>query len=204
MRIRNDQREVWVILVLAGLAGWCGCSTTVPSPRMPEPAPPVIRVDSEELPAVAFAEVLLEIPDHLAIGYHYEGLDNSRVTEYRWGKHFREARPALDDDCRAVLDGAGYRLDAADPQAVKLVARMVRVSFDSYAYKSSYKQATCEMMWELYRTGDAKPYFLRTTTGAGRAEGANEGAILAAFHVALHKLLADGEFVAAVRASGEK
>ena len=100
-------------LALAGLTWWTGCSTTNPAPQMPEPAPPAIPVDGDALPAIALDEVRLEIPDHLAIGYRHQGLERTRVSEYRWGPEFRYGRPALDDDLRSVLDQSGYRLDAA-------------------------------------------------------------------------------------------
>lgn len=190
------------VLILAALACWTGCSTTIPAPQAPEPAPPAIPVDGDALPAIAFDEVQLEIPDHLAIGYRHEGLDRSRVSEYRWGPDFRHGRPALDDDLRAVLEGTGYRLDTADPRAVRLVARMVKISINSYEYKSYFEQVSCEMTWELWRAGEKRPYFTSTTAGGARVEGNDLGVVVTAFDAALHRLLADPEFVAAVGSAG--
>ncbi len=53
------------------------------------------------------------------------------------------------------------------------------------------------MTWKLYRSGVEKPLFTAVTNGAGRVEANEMGAIRAAYGLALRRLLANPDFVAA-------
>ncbi|MDX2473541.1 MAG: hypothetical protein QNL91_07490 [Candidatus Krumholzibacteria bacterium] len=186
------------ILLLTCLVCLTGCSSTHPVPKMPQPAAPLIPVDGEAIPALTFAELILDIPHQVPIGYRYEGLEYIRGDEIRWSEHFGAQTDVLNQDSRTVLTEAGYRVSEDDPRALRLVGTMSRVSFNSYAAKVSFDQAECQMTWQLYRDGAEAPYFTTVTHGAGRVDAKKMGAIRAAFELALRRLLANPDFVAAV------
>ena len=186
------------ILLLTCLVCLAGCSSTQPSPKMPQPAAPLIQVDGEALPALTFAELILDIPHQVPMGYRYEGLEYIRGDEIRWSEHFGAQTDVLNQDSRTVLTEAGYRVSEDDPDALRLVGTMSRVSFNSYTAKISFDQAECQMTWQLYRDGAEAPYFTTVTHGAGRVDANKMGAIRAAFELSLRRLLANPDFVVAV------
>ena len=202
MEFQRARLCVRVLALLSLSVFVIGCAATRPAPPRPEPAPPLIEVDGATLPAIVFANVKLDIPDHVAIGYHHVGAEYTRDSEYRWGPHFKEETDKLNGSGQALLAEAGYRVVAADPAALRLVGTLGRFSYNSYAHKASFEQAECEVIWELHRPGEAKPCFAARTSGAGRIEAGQIGGIMAAFELALRRLLADEQFVAAVRGAG--
>jgi hypothetical protein len=163
----------------------------------------LIEVDGQTLPPLFFANVKLDIADHVAIGYHHVGAESTRGSEYRWGPHFKDETDKLNGSGQALLAQAGYRVVTDDPAALRLVGTLGRFSYNSYAHKASFEQAECEVAWELYRPDETKPYYVARTAGAGRVEAGQIGGIMAAFELALRRLLADADFVAGVRGASD-
>jgi len=158
----------------------------------------MIQVDGESLPVMTFVKIVVDIPADRPIGYHYEGMERTRQHDYRWDQHFEDETDELNRESRAILRQAGYRVSTDDAGALRLVGTMGKFSFNSYAYKTSYDQAECEMKWELFRAGEVKPSFITRTVGAGRVESGKPGAVSSAYKLALRGLLAEEDFVAAV------
>jgi len=202
MNPRAERLIHWALATLAVICALPGCSSTRPGPRLPEPAPPLITVDGAALPAIAFPKVRLDIPDYRAIGYHHVGSEYVRDHEYRWGPHFKDETDKLNASGQAILAQAGYRVAGDDPGALQLVGTIGGFRYDSYAHKESFEQAELAVTWELQRPGGHKPLFVMRTAGAGRIEAGQIGGIMAAFELALRRLLAAEDFVAAVRDAG--
>ncbi len=199
MTAQRHPRSFLGILILVGLIGMNACSSTRPVPQTPEPAVPSIQVDGDQLPPVSFDKVVLDIPIHRPIGYHFEGMEYTRQNEYWWGPGVEDETSILHEQCQDIFQKAGYRVPATgDPDSIRLVGTMRKFSFNSYAYKSSFQQADLEMRWALFRTGEKKPFFTKDTNGSGRVGMDEPGAIIAAYELALHLLLADEAMVAAV------
>jgi hypothetical protein len=165
---------------------------------MPQPAAPLIRVNGETLPVLTFAEIILDVPHQVPIGYVYEGTEYIRRDAIQWSEHFGSESAALKGVCVTILTEAGYRVSNDDPRALRLVGTMGRVSYNSYDVKIPFDQAECRMTWQLFRPGEKTPMFTTVTDGAGRTEGNRMGTFRAAFELALRRLLANPEFVAAV------
>jgi hypothetical protein len=196
-------RAVIPALLLSGLVTvLTGCGTTRPHPRRPEPAPAPIVVDGAALPVVAFPEARIDIPVQRAIGYHYLGPERIRDHEYRWGPSFRDETDELNDLGQEILAEAGYRTATARPGALRLIGTVGGFHYDSYAGKGNFEQAELEVVWDLLGPDGDKPVFTTRTGGSGRIAAGESGAILAAFELALRRLLAREEFVQAVRAAG--
>lgn len=194
------QRISLGLLATACLSLLVGCSSTRPAPQTPAPAVPSIQVDGDSLPPVSFAKVVLDIPIHRPIGYHFEGMEYIRQNEYWWGPGVEDETNILHEQCQDIFLKAGYRVAAVgDPGSITLVGTMRKLTFNSYAYKSSFQQADLEMRWAFFQTGEKKPFFTRDTSGSGRVGMDQPGAIIAAYELALHLLLADEATVAAVR-----
>jgi len=186
------------ILVALSATWLTGCSSTRPSPRMPDPAPPAIQVNGEAMSAINFDKVLVDIPDHRLIGYHHEGMEYVREYQYWWGPEFSSETDLLNGNGRAILREAGYRMAGEEPGVLRLVGTMRKFNLNTYAYGQHFQQAECEMRWEMYRTGEKRPFWTSSTDGVGRIDGDGQGVIAAAFELALRELMADEEFVAAV------
>jgi hypothetical protein len=198
MSTRIDRWLNLVTLAGAILLSMAGCSTTNPKPKMPQPAAPLIKVDGEALPALDFDRIILDIPDKVAIGYHYEGIQYSRRQAYWWDENFAHETDELNGKTRTILAEAGYRTSAGDPGAMRLVGTLGRVGYNTYDNKVGFAQAECEMTWQLYGAGADQPHFSTVTNGAGRVGPNEPGALREAYEVALRQLLADPEFAAAV------
>ncbi len=198
MRFPINRWTTHGILLLAGLFGLFGCSSYRPTPKTPEAAAPVIRVDGESLPTVSFDKLFTDIPGGRVIGYFYEGLDYARTFAYKWDENFENVTKELNFMAQDILVDAGYRAKDGGLGELQLKGTIRKLSFNTYSYKASFDQAECELKWELYRTGEKDPYYTRLTNGAGRVDSTQSGAIRAAFELALHSLLAEEEFVDAV------
>jgi len=193
------QRTILGLLAAACFSLFVGCSSSRPAPQTPEPAAPSIQVDGDSLPPFSFAKVVLDIPIHRPIGYHFEGMEYTRESEYWWGPGVEDETDVLHQECQDIFEKAGYRVaPLGDPESIILVGTMRKFSFNSYAYKSSFQQVELEMRWALYRDGEKKLFFTKDTSGSGRKEMDQPGTIIAAYELALHRLLADEAMVAAV------
>ena len=200
MTVMITQRRILGLLAAACLVLFVGCSSSRPAPQTPEPAAPSIQVDGDSLPPSSFAKVVLDIPIHRPIGYHFEGMEYTRQNEYWWGPGVEDETDILHQECEDIFLAAGYRVaPLGDEDSIRLVGTMRKFSFNSYAYKSSFQQADLEMRWALYRDGEKKPFFTQDTIGSGRMDMDQPGTIIAAYELALHRLLADEAMVAAVK-----
>ncbi len=198
MIFRSKRRSMPGILMLACLVWLAGCASSHTLPKRPLPAVPLIEVDGGSLPAINFVNLVVDIPGGRIIGYRYEGIQYTRTYDYQWDRHFADETETLNDRAREILNEGGYRVDGDDSGALRMVATMGQLGFNSYVNKASFDQAECEMTWELFRDGETEPYFTSQTNGAGRVDLNKPGAIAAAFELALRTLLAEPDFVAAV------
>ncbi len=186
-------------IILICLFYLVGCSSVSPSPRIPLSAPAMIKVEGQSVPAVTFSDVVTDMPGGRIIGYHYEGMEYIRAQDYRWGKHFTNQTLALNSLGQDILGEAGYRHQTGEPGALRMVGTMAQFKYNTYARKTSFDQAECEMNWELFKAGQSQPVFSLVTTGSGRVAAGETGALAAAFELALRQLVASPEFAAAVK-----
>jgi len=150
------------------------------------------------LPALDFAKIVLDIPDNVAIGNHYEGMQYNRRQDYWWDENFANETDELNGRSQVILAEAGYRMDSGDPSAMRLVGTLGQVGYNTYDRKNGFAQAECEMTWRLYGANVAEPHFTKVTNGAGRVGLNKPGALRGAYELALRHLLADPKFAAAV------
>lgn len=198
-KLRDKQRRVVLGFLLIGLVGLMGCAGSRPAPKMPEPAGPMIDVNGSELPSLTFADVIVDVQGGRVLGYQYQGMEYSRTNEYVWDEGFEDQTTELNSLANAIIREAGYRASDEGPDSMILVGTLGNLSFNTYIYKESFDQAECEVDWVLYRTDEKAPLYKTQTQGAGRVEAYAVGGIRAAFEVALRRLLAQPEFVAAMR-----
>ncbi len=198
MRFQLNQLTTLGILLLSGLVGLAGCTSYRPSPKTPEEAPPIIKVEGGSLPSISFDELFTDVPGGRVIGYHYEGLQYTRTHQNTWDENFENQTKEFNILAQEILGDAGYLVKEDDLGELRLLGTVRKLSYNIYTYKGSFDQAECEMKWELFRAGDEKPYFTRLTNGAGRVDNDKPGALRIAFERALHRLMAQEEFVAAV------
>jgi len=194
---RMERRINPGILILIGLVFLTGCSSTHPAPKMPLAAEAFVPVDGEALPTIGFAGLTLDISQAVAIGYHYKGMQYTKMYDYWWDENFAKRTVELDLESRTLLEEAGYRVSNDDPAGLRLEGILGRLGYNSYERKTSFEQAECEMTWHLYRAGATEPFFTAVTSGAGRVGFKEMGALLKAYELALRRLLTDPEFMSA-------
>ncbi len=194
-----NRKLFFVFLIVLVLVGLAGCSSYRPSPQPPQPAGPIIVVEGESLPTISFTNLFTDIPGGRVIGWLHEGLEYTRGHEIVWNESFENETKELNYLAQGILAEAGYRVREGNLENLRLEGTIRKLSLNTYAYKSSFDQAECELKWELYRAGEETPYFVRTTLGEGRVESGDTGAISSAFELALRRLLAEEEFVTAMK-----
>ena len=187
--------SLWFSLLMMG-----ACSTTLPIPRVPEPAPEMLDVAGRSLPAINFVNLVTDIPGDRIIGYHYEGPQYTRMHDYRWDENYSNETKVLNDYAHNILTEAGYRDGVNDAKALTMVGTIENLTFNSYDRKVSFDQAECTVRWELFLPGESVAYHTQWTEGAARVDPRVAGPIRQAFELALRKLLSDSQFVAAVDA----
>jgi hypothetical protein len=193
------------------VAGLAGCaSTSNRYPETPVPPPAAIDVAGRAVAAVAVRTIYADVPGGRIIGYHYDGANLVRGQGYKWDRAFENEAEELNELAIARMGEAGYTVVAAQDaagqaKAVQLDGTMAKLTYNSYAHREEFNQATCEMRWSLFRPDESKPFYTATTLGAGRRPKTQPGAIVSAFEVALGNLLADPAFVEALQkgAAGE-
>jgi len=188
-----------LLVLLIAFAWLGGCASGRPDPRMPEPAGPLVQVDGESLPSIEFFKVRTDIPGGRVLGFHYEGIDDRRVHDYRWDESFENVTTVLNDRARGILEESGYRLAYNGGGEVFMKGVMRKVSYNSFDRKISFTQAEMEVRWELFRPGEDKPFHTFATLGAGRVDNIDSGAMVQALELALRRLLADPEFSEALK-----
>jgi hypothetical protein len=186
------------ILLVAVLIGLSACTSTRPTPITPDAAPPMIMVDGGSLPTLSFDKLFTDIPGGRTIGYQYEGLQYTRVHQNKWDENFENETKDLNALAQNILGQAGYNVEGSGLGQLRLEGTIRKLTYNTFTYKASFDQAECELKWELFRAGEDSPYFTRLTNGEGRVEGNKPGAIMAAFELALRRLLTEQEFVDAV------
>ncbi len=189
------------ILVFVCLSFVWGCAATNPAPRRPVPVAPMVKVDGGSLPQLAFDNIVVDIPDQRAIGYHYTGLEYTRGHDYRWGSSFVHETDELNYASRELLLEAGYRVAQDGDGPLRLVGTMGNVFYNSYERKVSFDQAECVISWALFKDGLPEPIFRTETKGSGRVELGKTGAFKAAYEAALRRLLANPGLSDALRDS---
>jgi hypothetical protein len=199
MRFPIERFTILIVLLLASLVVFSGCTSTRPVPNIPEAAPPMIMVDGESLPTLSFTKLIADVPGGRITGYHYEGLEYTRSYAHKWDENFSNQTNDLNFAAQVVLEDAGYRVKAGGLGELLMEGTIRKMSYNSYSYKVSFDQAECEMKWDVFRAGEDEPFFTTLTNGAGRVDSNQSGAIKAAFELALRRLLADEAFVEAVK-----
>jgi hypothetical protein len=193
------------IAAMTLMAGLAGCASTSDRyPQTPVPAPAAIDVSGRDVAAVAVRTIYADVPGGRIIGYHYDGADLVRGQGYKWDRAFENEAEELNELAIARMEEAGYTVVAAQDaagqaKAVQLDGAVGKLTYNSYAHREEFNQATCEIRWSLFRPGESRPFYTATTPGAGRRPQTQPGAIVAAFEVALGNLLADPAFVKALQ-----
>jgi len=200
MKSQPPQLTTIGILLLSFLIGLAGCTSHRPSPKTPEEAPPIILVEGDSLPSISFDELFTDVPGGRVIGYHYEGLQYTRTYQNVWDENFENETKEFNFLAQDILGDAGYWVKQDGLGELRLQGTVRKLSYNIYTYKGSFDQAECEMKWELFLAGEEKPFFTRLTDGAGRVDDNKPGALRIAFERALHRLMAQEEFVEAVAA----
>ncbi len=188
-----------ILIFLASLLVFSGCTSHRPAPQTPEAAGPMILVDGPSLPTISFGKIFTDVPGGRVIGYYYEGLEYTRGFKYKWDETFENETRELNFQAQDLLADAGYRVNDGSLGDLRLEGTIRKLSYNTYTYKVSFDQAECEVRWELFRAGETDPYFTSMTNGAGRIADSKPGALRAAFELAMRRLLADEEFVEKVK-----
>ena len=199
MKFSFNSRTILGLLVISGLMVSIGCSSQVPTPKITDPEAPVIQVNGSTLASISFDEVYADIPGGRIIGYVHEGMQNTRTFETKWDESFNNETRVLNLAADIILQQAGYLVEDHGAGEVRMKGTIRRLGLNSYSYKGTHDEAECEMKWELFRAGEDKPYFTRSTVGNSRVKTEDSGAIKLAFEIGLQRLLAEEEFVNAIR-----
>ncbi len=187
------------LILLTGLLVFLGCSSQIPAPQLAETETPTIKVDGLSLPSISFEEVYADIPGDRIIGYVHEGLQNTRTFEITWDENFNNETRALNFRAGVILEDSGYLVEKESDGEVRMKGTMRRLRLDTFSYKGSFDEAECEMKWELFRNNEKVPYFTKLSIGTSRIETQKSGAIGLAFDSSLRRLLANRDFVQALK-----
>ena len=199
MKFPSSPRIILVLFLLSGLMVSMGCSSQVPTPKITDPEAPVIPVNGSTLPTISFDDVYADIPGGRIIGYVHEGMQNTRTFETKWDDSFNNETKSLNLAADMVLKQAGYLVEDHGNGEILMKGTIRRLKLNSYSYKGKHDEAECEMKWELFRAGEDTPYFTKSTVGNSRVKTVDSGAIKVAFEFGLRRLLAEEEFVEAIR-----
>ncbi|MFT5233647.1 MAG: hypothetical protein ACI9UQ_001681, partial [Candidatus Krumholzibacteriia bacterium] len=150
----HSNRTILAVALLIGMLCLTACSTTLPVPKMPEPAPPMIEVEGLSLPAIDFVNLITDIPGDRVIGYHYEGPQYTRMHDYRWDENYANETKVLNDYADEILAEAGYLAGVGGEDATSMVGTIQHLRYNSYERKVSFDQAECTVVWELFRPGE--------------------------------------------------
>lgn len=198
---------IWgIAFILAVLAG---CSSTPPGPRVPTPTQEPILVDGQSLPPLAFPGIFINIEPGARLGSAFEGAGKSRTHDYNWGPNFSAETPAMNDDVIDMLVESGYRTvpwqdggvkkSTTGEPALELRGTVMTLEINSFSEAGGYHQAYIEVTWELHDPASGTALFRGGTAGFKRQNEHSAGIFRKAFDFALMNLLADEDFVAAVK-----
>jgi len=174
------------------------------------PRKPII-VDTNKCASISFKKVLWQIPRGTQVGGHFRA-GHFDMTPYLWQVSITPADEMFNQVVNEELTNAGYKVIGADKLLFEsddswksdylLGARILNLSYYTYAEIYNSAEAYIEVQWELFDKETRGVIFRRKTVGTSRTEEiTGQECIYTAFANAAKELLADEKFVNYLRLS---
>ncbi|MDA1044186.1 MAG: S1C family serine protease [Verrucomicrobia bacterium] len=195
-----------VAAVLLGVAQ--GCATI--GPRITQLTP--IELGPEGSAPIAFTRLVIRVPSGSQVGAHHDGLLQVPQFHHTWLSNITVGSDEFKIVASEHLTSRGYTVlggdnllfgrDESAKAEYQLGGTVQSLGYNTYApLAGNYSDAALSIEWQLYDAFSEEVVQTVTTSGYGRQSGIGSACTQSAFRSALDNLLADAQFVEAVKRS---